>query len=238
MAEKKEVAIRLATEGKAQIKNDFAEIGDAGVGAAQRLSRDFQRAGEDIAKSTARQNALGAKLAAVNGGYTIGRDQNAQVAAYTREMALQERQAAALRDALNPLAVAQRAYDAELATYNRLVVSGKLQDQERAELVALSGKRLDEAKRALDGHTGALSLNRTQAIVAQSAAMRFVDSIIAGQSPIRAFALEAHKLGEVVSLDDGGVAGGLAKVRALLNPTTPCRRGDNRRRGDRCRGVA
>ncbi|WP_347340705.1 phage tail length tape measure family protein [Sphingomonas sp. CROZ-RG-20F-R02-07] len=63
-----------------------------------------------------------------------------------------------------------------------------------------------------------MSLNRAQVITAQSAVLRFADSVMAGQSPLRAFALEAHKGVEVLSMDNDGMGGGLAKVTALFSP--------------------
>jgi phage-related minor tail protein len=79
---------------------------------------------------------------------------------------------------------------------------------------------LQDAKNALDGHSGALGLNRQQTIIAQSAVLRFTDAIIAGRNPLTAFALEAHKGVEVLSTDNEGMAGGLAKVAGLINPVT------------------
>ncbi|MGI4879904.1 MAG: hypothetical protein ACRYG4_20710, partial [Janthinobacterium lividum] len=81
-----------------------------------------------------------------------------------------------------------------------------------------SASAFEELLDPIDKVNSALGLNRTQTMIAQSAVMRFADTLIAGQSPLRAFALEAHKIPEVLSFDEGGMAGGLAKVTGLLTP--------------------
>ncbi|UAK24181.1 phage tail length tape measure family protein [Sphingomonas nostoxanthinifaciens] len=222
MASKPGVSLRLGMDGKEEIKSGFAEIGASGEANARRASAAFERAGDDIARATAQQAAAAQKLAAA-GVSTPGANQNQQVLdyrAFTKEMAEQQRQADALRNAIDPLRTAQKRYDDEIALSSKLLASGKINELEHAAAVQLSSKALAAAQRDVEGHTAAMGLNRTQTVIAQSAVMRFTDSLIAGQSPIRAFALEAHKIGEVAAFDDGGVAGALEKVSAIITPTT------------------
>lgn len=73
-----------------------------------------------------------------------------------------------------------------------------------------------------EAHGGgeAMGFNRTQTMIAQSAVMRFTDAVIAGASPVKAFALEAHKLGEIGSFDENGMSGAISKLLAYINPLT------------------
>ncbi|WP_010184780.1 phage tail length tape measure family protein [Sphingomonas sp. PAMC 26605] len=153
----------------------------------------------------------------------VGKSAAESASALSELLTLQEQQearATSLRAKLDPLYVAQQKYDAEIKSAGELLAAGAISQDLHSTAVASSEKALAAAKREVEGHSSALNLNRTQMIIGQSAVMRFTDSLIAGQSPIRAFALEAHKLGEVISFDDGGVAGGMAKLTALLNPLT------------------
>lgn len=214
------VSLRLGMEGKEQIVDGFADIGASGDAAGKRAAAAFQRASDDIATATQRQAAAAQKLAA--GGVSMGPNANQQVLdyrAWTKAQQEMEQQAQALRNAIDPLRVAQAQYDSEIALSAKLLAAGKISEQEHAAAVALSTSALASARRGVEEHTASMGLNRTQMIVAQSAVMRFTDAILAGQSPMRAFALEAHKIGEVASFDDGGVAGALEKVRAILTPT-------------------
>jgi hypothetical protein len=233
------VSIRLGTEGKAQVKSDFTEIADSGDASAKRLVASYDKAGDDIEKALARRDAAAAKIQAMmpspvqatieaNNGSRVGqRDagggpsagQNATATEYAALLAQQEKQVAAVRAAIDPLYTAQKRYDDEIRVADGLLKSGAISEAEHAAAVGLSGKALAAAERELGGHSNALSLNRNQLIIGESAVHRFVDSILAGQSPMKAFAMQAGDVGNVLSMDDGGVAGGLAKVRALLTPT-------------------
>lgn len=125
-----------------------------------------------------------------------------------------------LRSKLDPAGAAAQQYAKNIEYLGKLLAAGKITQEEHTAAVALAKKELDAVAKAHGVLGNALELNRAQFITGQSAVLRFTDSIIAGRSPLTAFALEAHKVAEVVSLDDGGVAGGLTKLRALVNPTT------------------
>ncbi len=312
----KSVSIRLGTEGKGEVKNDFAEIAASGDASAKRLVSSYEKAGGDIEKALARRDAAASKIAAImpsttqatinaSVGTGYDRSQNANAVQFTALLAEQERQVEAvraavdpmyraqkqydeelataagllsrsaisereyaaavqlsatalerareaqasksvstvpdnnahvlvfrqandddaaaaerLRAAIDPLYTAQKRYDAEIATADGLLQRNKISEAEHAAAVKGSSDALAKATRDVEEHTGVLGLNRAQFITAQSAVLRFTDSIIAGQSPIRAFALEAHKGAEVLAMDDGGMAGGLAKIADFCNPVT------------------
>jgi len=235
------VAIRLATDGSAQVRADFAAIGDAGDASAKRLVAAYDKASDDIQAALDRQARAAAKIQAVlptqtqsvvnanagtnaYGGYRDAgggsSGQNANAAQFSALLAQQERQLEAVRSQIDPLYTAHKRYDGEIATANGLLKQGVLSEAEHAKAIAASEKSLLAAKNALDGHSGALGLNRQQTIIAQSAVLRFTDAVIAGRNPLTAFALEAHKGVEVLSSDDAGMAGGLAKVSGLINPVS------------------
>jgi len=161
-----------------------------------------------------------AKAAEAGRSYSTGPDANAHVVAFNKANTDQAAAADRLRAAINPLYSAQKQYDQEIETANGLLKAGAISEAEHAAAVGLSERALKEAKAALDGHSGAMGLNRAQTITAQSAVLRFTDSIIAGRNPLTAFALEAHKGVEVLGMDDGGLAGGFAKVAEFANPAT------------------
>lgn len=225
------VAIRLGTDGSAQVKADFAAIAESGDASAKRIVSAYDRASDDVAKAIERQSAAAARLqsasgspvlASINRSVGTGYDAsaNANAAQYAALLAAEERQIEAVRTAIDPLYTAQKRYDDEVRIAGDLLKRGAIGEAEHAAAVRVSAGALAAAERNLEEHTGALSLNRMQFVTAQSAVLRFTDAILAGQNPIRAFALEAHKGAEVLALDDGGFAGGLAKVSAILNPVT------------------
>jgi hypothetical protein len=230
------VAIRLATDGKAQVKTDLTEIGDVGDAQAKRWSRAYERAGDDVSAAMARQAAAAQKLAAITpqtatqqifqaGASTNFTGSSARESAIALKELLDEQDrlaagAAALKARIDPLSVAQAKYDAEVKNANELLAANAISESQRDAAVALSQKTLRQATQAVQGHSNALGFNRMQFLIAEGAAHRYVDSILAGMSPMRAFMMQAGDVGNILAMDDNGVAGGLTKVRGLLNPTT------------------
>lgn len=230
------VAIRLGTTGTAEVKRDLVDMGDTGDAQIKRLARSVEKANDDILAAERRRAQATDKMAAITPSTSTqqiyqagastqysGPSARDSAAALRELLDAQDRRSAqveALHAKLDPLYSAQKQYDAEIKVAGDLLAAGAIKEAEHAAAVALSEKALQKAKNALGEHSTALGLNRAQFITAQSAVMRWSDSVIAGRSPLTAFALEAHKVGEVISQDDGGVAGGLAKLRALFSPTT------------------
>lgn len=255
MALTAQTAIRLATTGKGEVQQDFAEVRKAGTDAMTAIADASEAAGERTVTAAERsaqrqidtwkRQAAAAKVAAVSGANqeafngalsrggsqqpaTVNFDRSTggarEAASAFQEMFAQEDAAAAatakLRAAIDPLYVAQARYDAELKVWALAASTGEISEEQHAEAVRLSSRALADARKELEGHSNALGLNRMQFVVGASAAHRFVDSILAGQSPMRAFMMQAGDVVTVLQSDDGGVAGGLAKVRALINPVT------------------
>lgn len=249
------VGFQLRTDGKAEVKNDFAEVRKAGQDAMSGVAEAAEQAADRAAKAadalterqiaSYRKQANAAKLAAAgadsrsaidaanaqrgNGAQfaTVNLDRSTgaareSAAVFERELKLQDERAAALqkiRALLDPLAVAQRRYDDELETYNDLLARGDLKEEEHAAALAISRDRLNAAAKSLDAHSNSLGLNRMQFIVGAAAARNFMDSVLAGASPMRAFMQQAGDVVTVMQSDDNGVSGALTKVRNLLTPT-------------------
>ncbi|WP_174291003.1 phage tail length tape measure family protein [Sphingomonas bacterium] len=228
------VGIRLAVDN-GDGKKALVDLSDTGDAQAKRLVRSYDQATDDLIAADRRRAQATEKLAAIApntqtqqiyqaGASTNYGGQSARDAAadFRELLAAQEdleARATSLKAKLDPLHDAQAKYDAEIKNAAELLAANLIGEAEHEKAVSNSAKALNAAKKELGDHSSALSFNRQQFIIGQSAAMRFSDSVMAGASPIKAAALEAHKLGEVLSVDDGGVAGGLAKVRAILNPT-------------------
>jgi hypothetical protein len=313
------VSIRLATDGSAQVKADFASIAESGDASAKRLVASYSKASDDVQAAIDRQTRAAQRVqalipspvqASVNQSVGTGYDgsQNATAAEFTVLLAQQARQVEALRAAIDPLYTAQKRYDAELDTSTSLLKTGAISEAEYAKAVDLSAaalqraqraaaeqasparitgsepdahvaafaaaqaqqarqvealraaidplytaqKRYDDeitvssnllkrgaiseaeydaavanseatlarARRGLEESNGLLALNSTQMLIAEGAVHRFADSLLAGMSPGRSFMMQAGDIGNILAMDDGGVAGGLAKVRGLITPVT------------------
>ena len=115
--------------------------------------------------------------------------------------------------AIDPMAAAQQRANAMVAEARALYDADRISAEQLAAAEKLAA---DAAK----GHSVSLGLNSTQIMIAEGATHRFVDSLLAGTSPMRAFMMQAGDIGNVLAMDNGGVSGGLAKVAALINPVT------------------
>ena len=77
------VAVRLGTEGKAQVKADFVEIGDTGDAQAKRWSRSFESASKDVEAALQRQANAAAKLSLVTSQTALQAQVNAAAGSST-----------------------------------------------------------------------------------------------------------------------------------------------------------
>lgn len=167
---KPSVAIRLGTEGKAQVKNDFAEVGASGEASAKRLGDAFDR--ENARAERARQNmaATAAKIAAISPqtavqmrindsvgtGYSqpegsARRAAQAFVEAEKAEAAFEAR-TRALLTAIDPAWAAQDRYNREIAEAKTLLDAGRISTDQYTQAQT-------RAKTALDGSTAAARRN-------------------------------------------------------------------------------
>ncbi|WP_347270985.1 hypothetical protein [Rhizorhabdus histidinilytica] len=231
----KAVAIRLGTEGKAEVKRDLREIGEAGqqgfraVGdaaerEAQRAQRAFDRASSDIEAAQQRQARASAKLSMITPqtsmqmriGDTVGTgfsdyegSAKRSAAAFRELIAEQERmeaKALAIKAALDPLAAATDRYNAELAEMRSLHMAGLLSAD---ELVAAELR----LKSAYDQATGAGEMV-TASAGAQRAGMQQLTMQIGdmatmwslGAKPMQIFASQGAQVLGAVQLMSGGTS--------------------------------
>lgn len=153
---RRSVAIRLGTEGKEQVKNDFAEIEQAGGASAARLRQRYERETEAIAAATSRAARTAQQMAANDSGAPTGIQQriNAAVgigggaggaresAAFFAEM---EDRARRLLSVIDPLWTAQQRVNAEIAEARTLFASGAIS----ADQLAMAERRAKEAAEGL-----------------------------------------------------------------------------------------
>ena len=159
----------------------------------------------------------GAATATAGTGDFIGAGSAQASAAAIKELMDAEDQLAARVKALTAAVDPQAA---ALARANALVAEARELDDGTAAAATRLAQAEKLAADASKGHSSALGLNSTQMMIAEGAAHRYFDSLAAGMSPMRAFILQAGDLGNILAMDDKGVAGGLEKVKALINPFT------------------
>lgn len=235
MGNSREFAISLKTDGSGTVRQDFAGVADAAEQSTDRMAKAYDKAGaaaeRAAQKEKARLDALKAQANALFNQSTYvepatssprvsGTPASSSAPGSPVEQRLYQATAQKLIDAIDPAAKAQRTFNTEMEAASSLMQRGYISSDQYAAYVTKLREELALATRAGGEHGTMLGLNRMQYITAQSAVLRFTDSIIAGQSPLRAFALEAHKGVEILSLDEGGMAGGLSKVAGLINPAT------------------
>jgi hypothetical protein len=219
MASKPSVALRLGMTGKEEIKSGFVEIGDSGTAQAKRWSAAFERAGQDATAALERQAEAAKKIASftprtaaqsqidssVGTGYSGGSAQ-ASAAAFSKLLAEQERQAEAVRNAIDPLRVAQAAYDRELEVANSLLRSGNINQSEHARVVALATTTFDRAKQSLNGVDAAHKGVSVSGQIMQHVFRSTGDSIAAGLPLTMVFGEQIGRIGEAAALSGGKFA--------------------------------
>ena len=201
MAANASYTITLTTDGAGQVRVALNEVATIAQTSADRTVAAYG------------QTAAAAEAAAAREAAAAKRVEDAE----RRRMAATARR---ITDTLDPSAPAQRTLDRESASAGAALQKGLISQQQydaylqklKLDLVATTG--------AMKEHGGVLGLNRIQYLTAQSAVLRFTDSIIAGRNPITALSLESHKLVEIMSLSDGGMAGAMRVVAGLFSPLT------------------
>jgi hypothetical protein len=156
----RQIAIRLGTEGKAQVVADLDAIGAVGDASAKRLANSYVKASRDADAALEFANRQATKLAALLPGLNptkldmaagvrdgIGKSAESSAAIFEAAYAKMEARATALRAAIDPAFGAQQRFDREMAEARTLISAGaiSLDDyvaklrQERAALDAVSG---------------------------------------------------------------------------------------------------
>lgn len=174
MAERK-VAIRLGTEGKAQIIVDMDEIAASGDKVSERWVRAYKRAGDEIDRQVERQQQAAARLslavpglnpakldsyAGINDNVGKSAAQSASVfeAAYQR----MDEAAARLVAQIDPLYAAQMRYNTTIGEARQLLDAGSLSAERYADVQRSAKAALDQATAAADQQ--ALAVQRASAM--------------------------------------------------------------------------
>ncbi len=189
----------LNTDGSAQVKGDLTAVSAWAQQSAAQTSTAYDKS------ATAAENASAREVAAAK---------RAEDAERRRMAATAQR----ISDTLDPTAAPQRNFDAEAGRASKALAGGlTTQAQYDAYLKKLRDD-LALTTGAMKEHGSILGLNRAQYITAQSAVLRFGDSVVAGRNPITALTLESHKLVEIMSMSEGGMGAALSTVGSLFTP--------------------
>lgn len=180
---KPNIAIRLGTEGGAEVRRDIDSIGSANEAAANRARTAWNRASDDVEAAQRRQAAAAAKIAAiapqsamqmrindnVGSGSTLNEGSARVSAAAFRELiAEQERYAASaekIRLALDPAYAAQTRYNTEISQARTLVSAGALSLDEYVGKLRLEQQILEGTAQAhgrVSASTGAVKAGTQQ----------------------------------------------------------------------------
>lgn len=225
----RKVAIRLGTEGSAEVKNDlkaigetgnqsFVGIGNAAEAAAKRAQQAFDRAAADAETARQRQANAAAKIAAItpqtSTQFQIGQSVGTGVADYEgsakrsaaafRELLAEqdrmEAKARAIKAALDPLAAAEDRYNQELEQTRRLEQAGLLTATEAEGQRRRLAQAIDAERRSL------LQLNATNGEVragAQQLSFQIGDiatQFAAGTPPLLIFSQQSGQVVQAIGM--------------------------------------
>lgn len=217
----RQIAIRLGTEGKAQVVADLDSIGKTGDAAFNRVARSAERAGRDADAAIARANQQATKLAALlpglnptkldmAAGIQEGTRKSAEssAAVFSAAYAQMERRAEALRQAIDPVYAAQQRFNKEVGDARTLIAAGAISLDEYVAVLRREQAALDSvggtAKRT--GNSFAAAAPQIQDLFTQ---------ISMGANPINALIVQGGQLAGQLQYVDGA-AGTFA--RTLMGP--------------------
>ena len=232
MADQK-IAIRLGTEGKAQVQNDFADIRKDGVAALDAIVAATEAAGTAADRAAERQAAAWKRQAAAAKAVAVdlanqqanrsffGQDlapataNGAGFSALAAQAEAEDRAAASaakLRAAIDPLSVAQARYDAELAEARSLISQNAISLDEYSKRVVQLRAGLERSTDALKHDTDSTGSAANAKALLQHSIRSTIDSYAAGLPVQIIFAEQLGRLTEAAEF----AGGSLGKVGAFL----------------------
>ncbi|MBQ1542339.1 MAG: phage tail length tape measure family protein [Caulobacteraceae bacterium] len=236
------VAIRVGTEGKADVKRDFQEIGQAGNAAMDGLASAAERAAQVAERAAARQRtawqaqaqaahkAMVADYAQRDINGVLGVRQMFDSGAAARSAAVFEEVMRAqdqlaertrnLKAQIDPLWVAQERLNRAEAEATDLLRAGTITTAEHTAAVARAKGVYAETAAHLRRHGEAAGFNRAQLMELTHVARASFDAIAAGANPLQVLAMESGRAYQALSSGQGGLAGGIAALGAFINPAT------------------
>lgn len=198
-----QVAIRLGIDGRAEVKQGFAEMARDGQAALGTVEQAAEKSGAAIDRQTQRLNRMAAAArdaataeqaqgrfnAALGVGAGSGKSARDSADVFIASGELDAR-AKALRATLDPLGAAQDRLNDELAEYQRLAAAGAISARELTQAQGMARAQFDASTAAIDRNSRGLSRNvvasrlnlaRQGADVAVTAAMGMNPAMIAIQ---------------------------------------------------------
>ncbi|WP_052757374.1 hypothetical protein [Sphingobium chungbukense] len=203
------IAIRLGTEGAADVRRDVESVGTANEAAANRARTAWDKASSDIEAAQRRQAAAAAKIAAIapqtatqmriNDAVGTGSTLNegsarVSAAAFREAMAAQEeyeRGATRLRAALDPAFAAQQRFNAEITEARTLLANGAISLDEYSKKLWQEQQALAAASA---GHGRVATSSNAMKAGLQSAGFQVQDFLVqvnGGTGALRAFSMQA-----------------------------------------------
>lgn len=234
------VAYRLVSEGKAQLINDFREIGESGGASAKRIGRDFAREAADAEAAIRKLEATAAKLAmaapnstgatnasnpifasrygAVGSASSFGGGSRSAEASAQALIAEQDRllaQRNAILAQIDPLFAAQMRYNDAIETATALRRREILTEEQFVAVERAAKASLDEVANSQLRGGAASGAMRAGFQQAGFQAQDFIVQVAGGTSAIRAFTLQAPQMVGALQLMTSGVEGGAGRFAAF-----------------------
>lgn len=233
----KSVSIRLGTDGKAEVKRDFAELKADGVQAFQAVGDAANQASQTAEAASARQLASYRRMAdqmrqleaqrqsqasfnSVLGfggsGAASARD---SAAVFIAQAAAEEQLAArtaALRAEIDPAWAAQQRFNQAVGNADELLAAGTITQAEHAAAVKLGKAALDDAEKAAAALAAGTALTSMQMSEMGGVAHRTWDSLAAGMPVERVLTMEGGRLAAALGSGPGGIGAAVSTASGLF----------------------
>jgi LAS superfamily LD-carboxypeptidase LdcB len=217
----RQIAIRLGTEGKAQVVTDLNDIGTSGDAAFNRVAKSAAKAGRDASTAIEFANKQASKLAALLPGLNptkldmaagvrdnVGKSAEASAAVFEAAYAKMEARASALRSAIDPAYGAQQRFNREIGEARALISAGAISLDEYAA-------KLRQEQAALDAVGGTVRKSGNAFASAAPQIQDLFTQISMGGNPVNALVVQGGQLAGQLQY-----AGGKAEAfsRVLMGP--------------------
>lgn len=222
----KVVSVRVALDGKPQIKTDMQDLGKTGEDAGKQIAGGFDQATAAADRQIAAYERMAAAARKAQEGQRIqsnlsfalgvnqsgasAKDSAAFYKEYFSELEAGQAKAAALRAQIDPLGAAQQKLNVAVADAGSLFKSGAISEAEHAAAVKLAQSEYSAAEKALKALANTGGMTNGQMMAFTATIRHSIDAIIAGRPPIQALAMESGNLSYAL----GGT--GLSGVMGLL----------------------
>ncbi len=221
----RQIAIRLGTEGRAQVVADLDAIGTAGDASAKRLANSYVKASRDADAALEFANRQATKLAALLPGLNptkldmaagtrdgIGKSAESSAAIFEAAYAKMEARANALRIAIDPVVGAQQRFDREMIEARTLISAGSISLDEYCAKLRQEQAALDAVAGAHGTVTGRTGQQRQSYMMLGQQVQDFSVQVANGGSVATAFSQQIGQAAFAIQ----GMGGKLAAVGAFL----------------------